>query len=152
MGDQASKTFWRPRGFRMGRTCMSRRSSIDFLPQDWRLRPCVLVMICRLEYAQVLILQLNVMIPRFVCWGLDLSGLHRRQPLWAGNSILSHILVTGHSHKSERTGMGSLSCGILPSKAAVVKTWVPGAMVVDLCFVRCAFAALHCTTRVAKSP
>lgn len=34
--------------------------------------------------------------------------------------------------------MGSLSCGIFLSIAVVVKTWIPGAVVVDLCFVRCA--------------
>lgn len=55
---------------------------------------------------------------------------------WYSNSPQSLNLVTGRLHKSE--GAGALSCGIFPSIAAVVKTWVPGAVVVDLCFVRCA--------------
>lgn len=38
--------------------------------------------------------------------------------------------------------MGSLSCSIFPPIATVVKTWIPGAVVVDLCFDRCALSCV----------
>lgn len=49
--------------------------------------------------------------------------------------------------------MGSLSCSDLPSIAAVVKTWIPGAVVVDLCFDRCALScvALYCVRRESQN-